>query len=121
MIGENNVAFVLFLVFSLTMIVAINGGLLNFSLGGLNNMSVQPTQPTNDCQSYIDQIDLLQKQNTELLNTQNTETGSFSPLQIIIGFIIGAGVVIAYFLYHENEEKRKKEFDEMFMKARRKR
>lgn len=67
----------------------------------------------SDCQSYKSQIDSMQNQidqlNSDLSNSRNSSSG-FSVIELVFGFIIGAGVVIGYFLWHEKMEKDEKAF-----------
>jgi outer membrane murein-binding lipoprotein Lpp len=91
--------------------------------GGLNGFTSRLTNSTN-CQSYITQIDSLQSQvnqlNQDVSNAKSNESGG-NPLFVMLGgFIIGAVTVIGYFWWHEQKEKKQKDFQERYLKARRK-
>jgi hypothetical protein len=94
---------------------ALSGGFNNFTMSLGNSSSSGSQANSTNCQSYIDQIDSLNGQisqlNTDVSNAKNSDSSGFSMTELLIGFIIGAGIVIAYFYYHEKAEKEREEFN----------
>jgi uncharacterized membrane protein YjjP (DUF1212 family) len=119
--SEDN--FVVFLITMPILFILITN-LNNGTIFGTTNSTISTSNST-DCQSYITQVSTMQSQidqlYIELSNAKNSDSG-FSPWQLIFGFMAGAGVVILYFLWHENQEKERKAFDKLYLnkKARKK-
>lgn len=124
--GDSELGFLILVALTLPLIWGFvsNGGFIGFRSTNSTSTTTDSLTSSN-CQSYIDQISSMQGQidqlNRDASSARNQVDSSSSLYAMLGGFLIGAVVVTGYFLWHEQKEKRRKEFEEMYFKGRRKR
>jgi len=114
--GDFDIKWLFFAPITLVIMMSIFNGYPSNILGIFNTTQNTKEVPA-DCQSYKSQIDQQQSQieqlNKDISDCKNQSPSGFTLFDFIVGFAMGAGIVLFWTYWNEKERKAKEEWEKL--------